>query len=86
MSPESLRNLIAEVCAPTNYRDQEPACHPESLTPAQSWRSGAQLPSSGNERTNPPPPIEGGGRTPGGRLEREMRGLTSMAWDDKCAH
>ena len=28
------------------------------------------------------PPIEGGERTLAGRLEREMHGLTSMAWDD----
>ena len=31
------------------------------------------------------PPIEGGERTLAGRLAREMRGLTSMVWDDKYA-
>ena len=31
------------------------------------------------------PPIEGGERTLAGRLEREMRRLTSMVWDDTYA-
>ena len=34
---------------------------------------------------DPLPPIEGGEHTLAGRLVQEMRGLTSMAWDDKYA-
>ena len=35
--------------------------------------------------SSPPPPVKGGERARGARLEREIRGLTSMVWDEKCA-
>ena len=35
--------------------------------------------------TDPLPLKKGGERTLAGRLVREMRGLTSMAWDDTYA-
>ena len=43
------------------------------------------LPPKGHFQFDSLPPIEGGECTLAGRLEREMRGLTNMAWDDKYA-